>query len=61
MSSATPSTSPAPIPRNTASALPPPGKNVKSLGGLAPFLRPYRGRIALALGFLVMAAVSTLV
>ena len=32
----------------------------KSLSGLAPFLRPYRGRIALALLFLVMAAVSTL-
>ncbi len=33
----------------------------KSLSGLLPFLRPYRGRIALALLFLVMAAVSTLV
>ena len=61
MSSATPATSTTPIPRNTASALPPPGKNVKSLGGLTPFLRPYRWRIALAVGFLVMAAVSTLV
>ena len=53
--------SPVPTPRTTASALPPPGKNVRSLGGLAPFLRPYRGRIALAALFLVMAAVSTLV
>ena len=32
----------------------------KSLSGLAPFLRPYRVQIALALLFLVMAAVSTL-
>ncbi len=53
--------SPVPTPRTTASALPPPGKNVRSLGGLAPFLRPYRSRIALAALFLVMAAVSTLV
>jgi ATP-binding cassette subfamily B protein len=33
----------------------------KSLSGLLPFLRPYRGRIALALLFLVLAAVATLV
>ncbi|MBC7436042.1 MAG: ATP-binding cassette domain-containing protein [Bdellovibrionales bacterium] len=33
----------------------------KSLSGLVPFLRPYKGRIALAIVFLVMAAVSTLV
>ncbi|MEO6321458.1 MAG: ABC transporter transmembrane domain-containing protein, partial [Polaromonas sp.] len=32
----------------------------RSLSGLAPFLRPYRSRIALALFFLVMAAVATL-
>ena len=32
----------------------------RSLSGLLPFLRPYRGRIALALLFLVGAAVSTL-
>ena len=32
----------------------------KSLSGLLPFLRPYRGRIGLALVFLVLAAVSTL-
>jgi ATP-binding cassette subfamily B protein len=33
----------------------------KALGGLAPFLRPYRGRIALAGMFLVLAAAATLV
>ncbi len=33
----------------------------RSLAGLLPFLRPYRGRIALALLFLVLAAASTLV
>jgi ATP-binding cassette, subfamily B, bacterial len=32
----------------------------RSLSGLAPFLRPYRGRIALAGVFLVLAAVATL-
>ncbi len=32
----------------------------RSLSGLAPFLRPYRGRIALAGLFLVLAALSTL-
>jgi ATP-binding cassette subfamily B protein len=33
----------------------------RSLSGLLPFLRPYRGRILLAVFFLVMAAVATLV
>ncbi len=33
----------------------------RSLSGLLPFLRPYRGRILLALLFLVMAAIATLV
>ena len=33
----------------------------RSLSGLAPFLRPYRGRIALAALFLVLAAATTLV
>jgi ATP-binding cassette, subfamily B, bacterial len=33
----------------------------RSLSGLVPFLRPYRGRIALALLFLVLAAVATLI
>ncbi|MGB4115051.1 MAG: ABC transporter transmembrane domain-containing protein [Polaromonas sp.] len=36
-------------------------KSPKSLSGLVPFLRPYKGRIALAGFFLVMAAVATLV
>ena len=35
-------------------------KSPKSLSGLLPFLRPYRGRIALALLFLVLAALATL-
>jgi ATP-binding cassette subfamily B protein len=35
-------------------------QNPKSLSGLLPFLRPYRGRIVLAVVFLVMAAVATL-
>ncbi len=46
----------APVPGKPAAA-----KNVRSLSGLLPFLRPYRGRIALAVLFLVLAAVSTLV
>ena len=37
-----------------------PSKSPKSLSGLVPFLTPYRGRIALAGLFLVMAAVATL-
>jgi ATP-binding cassette subfamily B protein len=39
----------------------PPVRNVRALGGLLPFLRPYRGRIVLAAVFLVLAAASTLV
>jgi len=38
----------------------PASKQARSLSGLAPFLRPYRGRIALALLALVMAALATL-
>ena len=38
----------------------PKSTNPKSLSGLLPFLMPYRGRIGLALVFLVMAAVATL-
>jgi len=38
----------------------PPARTPQSLSGLGPFLRPYRGRIALALLFLVGAAASTL-
>ncbi|MBP6850892.1 MAG: ABC transporter, partial [Rhodoferax sp.] len=33
----------------------------RSLSGLLPFLRPYRGRIALAAVFMLLAAVSTLI
>ena len=44
-----------------AQAVRAPAKSARSLSGLLPFLRPYRGRIALAVLFLVMAAVSTLV
>jgi ATP-binding cassette subfamily B protein len=35
-------------------------QNPKSLSGLLPFLRPYQGRIGLAIVFLVLAAVATL-
>ncbi len=35
-------------------------KSPRSLSGLLPFMRPYRGRIALALLFLALAAMSTL-
>ncbi|WP_296508035.1 ABC transporter transmembrane domain-containing protein [Rhodoferax sp.] len=38
----------------------PKSTNPKSLSGLLPFLRPYRGRIAMALLFLVLAAGATL-
>ena len=58
--SATATPSAVATPRGNATT-PPPGKNVRSLSGLAPFLKPYRGRIAWAVVFLVMAAVSTLV
>jgi ATP-binding cassette subfamily B protein len=37
-----------------------PKASPRSLSGLMPFLRPYRGRIVLALVFLVMAAAATL-
>ena len=40
---------------------PAPARNVKSLSGLRPFLKPYRARIAWAVVFLIMAAASTLV
>jgi ATP-binding cassette subfamily B protein len=45
------------MPKDTSRAA---AKSTKSLSGLIPFLRPYRGRIALAVVFLVMAATSTL-
>src|SRR6185369_9734246 len=38
-----------------------PKASPRSQSGLLPFLRPYRGRIALAVLFLVLAAVATLV
>ncbi len=40
---------------------PAPSKSIQSLSGLLPYLRRYRGRIALAVLFLVLAAVSTLI
>ena len=45
------------MPKDTSRAA---AKSPKSLSGLIPFLRPYRGRIAWAVVFLVMAATSTL-
>ncbi len=45
------------MPKDTSRAA---AKTPKSLSGLLPFLRPYRGRIALAVVFLVLAAASTL-
>lgn len=45
----------------TSTPAPAPGRDVRSLSGLMPFLRPYRGRIGLAIVFLVLAAVATLV
>ena len=50
-----------PLPARSASAAPPAKGAPRSLSGLLPFLRPYRRRIALAMFFLVMAAVATLV
>jgi ATP-binding cassette subfamily B protein len=50
-----------PLPLAGASPTPAAAKNVRSLSGLGPFLRPYRGRIVLAGLFLVLAAVSTLI
>ncbi|MDB5843250.1 MAG: transporter related protein [Polaromonas sp.] len=44
-----------------ASGSPPAKGSPRSLSGLAPFLRPYSGRIGLAVLFLVLAAVATLV
>jgi ATP-binding cassette, subfamily B, bacterial len=47
-------------PAATASAKPAPARQVKALSGLLPFIRPYRGRVLLALLFLALAATSTL-
>ena len=54
-----------PLPLSAAPAHPeaaalPVKASPRSLSGLLPFLRPYRVRIALALVFLVLAAVATL-
>ena len=49
------------MPAPSPSSPPPAARDVRSLSGLLPFLRPYRGRIALAVLFLVLAAASTLV
>jgi len=51
---------PAAAAADASRSTPAPGRNVKSLGGLVPFLRPYRFKIGFALFFLVMAALSTL-
>lgn len=50
-------------PASASVASPPnaPKGSPRSLSGLLPFLRPYWGRIALAVFFLVMAAIATLV
>ena len=49
------------MPGPSPSSPPPAARDVRSLSGLLPFLRPYRGRIVLAVLFLVLAAASTLV
>jgi ATP-binding cassette, subfamily B, bacterial len=46
---------------STTQAAPAPARNIGPLSALLPFLRPYRGRIALAGLFLVLAALATLV
>ncbi|AKJ30007.1 ABC transporter transmembrane domain-containing protein [Caldimonas brevitalea] len=48
-------------PASSSTTARPRSRSVRSLSGLAPFLRPYRGRIALAAVFLLLAALSTLV
>ncbi|CDS54405.1 ABC transporter, ATP binding/permease protein [Polaromonas sp. CG9_12] len=52
-----------PLPSSTSmlASSPPAKGSPRSLSGLVPFLRPYAGRIGLAVLFLVMAAVATLV
>ena len=57
-----PSTLAAVPPAEPRSTPPPaPARDVRALRGLLPFLRPYRGKIAAAALFLVLAAVSTLI
>jgi ATP-binding cassette subfamily B protein len=45
---------------STSTRTPAPGKSAKSIQGLKPFLRPYRGRLVLALLFMIAAALTTL-
>ncbi|HSV70275.1 MAG TPA: ABC transporter transmembrane domain-containing protein [Methylibium sp.] len=59
--SATPPLASATAPTASRASPPPPARSVRPLSELLPFLRPYRGRIALAGLFLVLAALSTLV
>ncbi|HET7864030.1 MAG TPA: ABC transporter transmembrane domain-containing protein, partial [Burkholderiaceae bacterium] len=54
-------TTPSPVAATVPAATAAPSKRVRSLSGLVPFLWPYRGRIVLAVVFLVLAAASTLV
>src|SRR6266568_3788213 len=49
------------LPLPAVAAAPAASRDVRSLSGLMPFLRPYRVQIASAIVFLVLAAVSTLV
>jgi ATP-binding cassette subfamily B protein len=49
------------LPPPARPAPPPAARNVRALGGLLPFVRPYRWQIVAAGVFLVLAAVSTLV
>ena len=53
--------SPVSVPVRDGARVAPAARNVRSLGGLLPFVRPYWRRIALAALFLVLAAVSTLI
>lgn len=46
--------------RYTAAMPDAPSRSPRSLAGLLPFLRPYRGRMAVAVLFLLLAAVATL-
>ncbi|MBL8370255.1 MAG: ATP-binding cassette domain-containing protein [Burkholderiaceae bacterium] len=50
----------APAPSASVSTTTPPTAAPRALGGLLPFLRPYRARIALAGVFLLLAAAATL-
>jgi len=50
-----------PLPAAASSSPAAAARDVRSLAGLLPFLRPYRVQIGLAVLFLVLAAISTLV